>query len=272
MKKSTVSVFLIAFLLCVLLIPAAFAETALVTDDSGVLTASQLEEQNRNAQRISDTYECSAAILYIPTTGGRNIADFADDYFDHNGIGYGSTNDGTLMVIATEDREVYITTAGTAIDALTDYGIGYILDRVVEPLKQNDYGRAGNIFLTYVTDFYNHYAENGSGYDTNDTVPASHLLLSVFGNCGIGLILAGLPIRKYKKSMNSVASKSNAADYVIGRGLALTQKNDRFVNRHVSRIPIPRVESSSGGHSSGGGSTVHFSSSGISHGGGGSHF
>lgn len=259
-------------LLCVLLLPAAFAETAPVTDYSGVLTASQLEEQNRNAQRISDTYECSAAILYIPTTEGRNIADFADDYFDHNGIGYGNTNDGTLMVIATEDREVYITTAGTAIDALTDYGIGYILDRVVEPLKQNDYGRAGNIFLTYVTDFYNHYAENGSGYDTNDTVPASHLLLSVFGNCGIGLILAGLPIRRYKKSMNSVASKSNAADYVIGRGLALIQKNDRFVNRHVSRIPIPRVESSSGGHSSGGGSTVHFSSSGISHGGGGSHF
>ena len=80
----------------------------------------------------------------------------------------------------------------------------------------------------------------------------------------IGFFSGGIPAGAMKRKMKSVEKEYGAANYARG-GLNLRVKDDRFLYANVSKTPIPH---DSGNRSSGGGgSSVHFSSSGRSHGG-----
>ena len=62
----------------------------------------------------------------------------------------------------------------------------------------------------------------------------------------------------------SSVSRNNAADYIRQGSLRLDNSSDVFLYRRVNRTPRPKPQESSG---DGGGSTMHTSSSGRSHGG-----
>ena len=111
-------------------------------------------------------------------------------------------------------------------------------------------------------------------YDTNNTRTASIAPIAAAADGGLGLLLAGLPLRKKKKEMQTVNYKADASDYILSNSFRLNYRNDSFINKTMSRVPIPKATSSSprGGPGMGGGSSVHFSSSGHMHGGGGRGF
>ena len=81
----------------------------------------------------------------------------------------------------------------------------------------------------------------------------------------IGFFSGGIPAGSLKRQMKSVEKNYGAANYARG-GLNMRRSDDRFLYANVHKTPIPR-ETSSHSSGSGGGSSVHFSSSGRSHGG-----
>lgn len=278
MKK--VLSFLACLLIIVSLIPfgstADAAPLPLVMDYAGVLTETEEAALAQKAETVSDKYGLDVIVLFIDTyttAGYSDISDYADDFYDQNGYGYGQTEDGLMLVVSLNERATYISTGGKAIDGFTDYGINKIFEDIIPYMKNGNWYSAANRFIADCDDYMRKY-NSGTPYDVYNEKRKNFSLEALIADSGIGLLLAGLPLRKKKKEMKSVKAKVGAEDYELRNSFRLTDRNDYFINKTMSRTPIPRNDNySSGSRPSGmGGSSIHVSSSGHTHGGGGAHF
>lgn len=242
---------------------------ALVSDNAGVLNASELAALNEKAERISAAYSCDTAVVFVPDIGNyHSIMEFADDLFDSNHFGYGESDDGVMLVVDLTGREYWITTSGYGIDAFTDAGQYYLKDEFTPDLSRGSWAAAANAFLSGC-ERYLRQAASGTPYDTQNMPRKNFSPEALAGTSVLGLLLGGLPLRRQKKEMESVREQKNADLY--GADFKLTARNERFLGKNVSRVPIPKSSPTmhTGG---GGGSSIHISSSGHSHGGSGGHF
>lgn len=45
-------------------------------------------------------------IVTVDSLNGKTVEEYADDYYDDNGYGYGENNSGILFLVAMDDREL----------------------------------------------------------------------------------------------------------------------------------------------------------------------
>ena len=180
--------------------------------------------------------------------------EYADDFFDYNGYGFGASYDGVLLLISMEDRDWWISTTGLGIRALDDSTIEYIGEWMLDDLSNGWYADA---FETFVDEceYYINGEINGFPFDFGST-----LMTSVV----IGLIAAFIATAVMKSKLKSVRRQTAASDYVKANSLQLTQSQEIYLYRNV--VAVKRASESSGL------SSTHRSSSGRSHGGGGGKF
>ncbi|MBQ3373540.1 MAG: TPM domain-containing protein [Oscillospiraceae bacterium] len=241
----------------------------LIIDNAGVLSSSEISALTEKAQEISRTYACDTAVVFVRGLSGySSIMAYTDDFFDYNGYGYNGTRDGVMLLVDVKGREYWISTLGFGIDAFTDAGQLYLKDQFVSYLSRGDWSGAADAFLSGCDRFL-HQARNGNPYDIGNMPRKNFNLALLLGDVGLGVLLGGLPLHKSKKEMKNVKEQRDAEEYIYGKAPVLTQRDDRLLGRHVTRIPIPR---DTGGSSGGGGSTIHVGSSGNTHGGSGGHF
>ena len=241
-----------------------------VVDRAGVLDAETLKKLNSMADTVSNSYQCDVAVVFVDSLGGQYIVDYADDFYDFNGYGYGMGDDGILLLVSVGDREYAETTYGYAVTAFTDYGLNnYLEPRFVSFLGSEDWAGAAQSFITGAGELLRR-ARDGEPYDNYGTAPQApqpstgqKVGFAAVISAVIGFFSGGIPTGSMKRSMKSVEKNYGAANYARG-GLNLRRNEDRFLYANVHKTPIPR---DTGHRSSGGGSSVHFSSSGRSHGG-----
>ena len=274
MKKIISVIF--AFAVCLACSLTAFADgfqpvertLPLVVDEADLLSDTEEQWLIEKLQSVGDEHECEVAVLTVNSMGGKNEVEFADDFYDYNGYGYGANDDGLLFLLDMGSRTMYITTHGTAMKAVTDYGIESIFDRVQNDVKNGNYYDAFMRYADIVDDYYCDY-ENGEVYDihisSEDFMP---ILITIAMVIGGALMVAFIGTSSMKAQLKTAVSKPAATDYVRAGSLNVIQADDVFLYRNVTKV---RIESSSSGGRSGG-SSSHRSSSGRSHGGGGRRF
>ncbi len=241
-----------------------------VADLAGVVDASRLAALNALADEVSETYQCDVAVAFVQSLEGRYIVSYADDFYDYKGYGYGPDDDGILLLVSVGDREFGETTYGYGKTAFTDYGMQHYLEPRFTPfLGENDWAGAAEQFIRDAGVLLKQ-AREGRPYDYygservvekksfRDIAPGAAVISAI-----IGFFSGGIPAGAMKRKMKSVEKNYGAANYARG-GLNLRRSDDRFLYANVSKTPIPRETEH---RSSGGGSSVHFSSSGRSHGG-----
>ena len=254
------------FLAAVTAVAAATAEPPLLVDDAGLLSTSEKKDLLDLLSEVSEKNKLNVAIVTVNTTGRKSARDFADDYFDENGYGYGDSEDGILLLIAMREREWYITTAGRAIRIFTDAGLDYIGDRVADHLSDGEYAKGFETFADLCDD-YIAQAKTGAPYD-NGNLPkgdfplGENLLISAI----IGIVVGLVSVCVMASKLKTVRSKAGASDYTKKGSFNVTEMRDLYLYRTVSSTP--RADTSH----SGGGSSTHRSSSGVSHGGRGGRF
>ena len=244
-----------------------------VVDRAGVIDSESLSRLNAQADSVSEQYQCDVAVAFVPSLEGKYVVDYADDFYDYNGYGYGVNDDGILLLVSVGDREFAETTYGYGKTAFTDYGMTHYLEPRFTPyLGENDWAGAAGQFIADAGVLLKQ-AREGNPYDyeapqyvapekksLKEAAPLSALISAV-----VGFFSGGIPTAAMKRKMKTVEKEYGAANYAVG-GLNLRARDDRFLYANVSKTPIPReTEHRSGG--GGGGSSVHFSSSGRSHGG-----
>lgn len=262
---------LISLLLCLTVLFSlpvqVFAAYPPVMDSANLLTDEEYQSLQEQCLTFRETYGLDVAICTTDTLDGKSPQSYADDWYDDHQY----SSDGLLFLISMEERDSYISTAGDAIAKLSDDDLEEIEYLVIPYLSDGLYYDGFSHFLSILPQFLEEGEPVDVYYDAQGNLhavyeqeqPSVNLFLSVL----IGAVTAGIVLLVMRGLMNTKSPKHSAADYLNQGSYRLTRNQDLFLYSNVSKVR--RQEPSS---SSRGGSTVHRSSSGRSHGGRGGKF
>ena len=245
-----------------------------VVDFLDYLSESEIEQLQTRIDTIKDSYTLDTVIVITDNTDGKSSMDYADDYYDYNEYGLDSQYSGLLMLINMDQREVWISTTGRAIDIFTDGRISTMVSNVTGELSNANYYYACTRFIDNVDSYarlgkpnnqYREEREPSSTYYSNPSYldKVSRLMGSwiVYIIAFIIAIASTLIISYSSKGKVTIHSQT----YEEGGSFVLSQNTDQYIRETTTRTKIQT-------ESSGGRSSTHGGSSGRSHGGGGGKF
>ena len=119
------------------LVPEKPAKIFPVTDNVGLLTASEKDQINQKLIKFYDSTSTEIAVIIVPTTKGEDINYLATMYGEKWGIGEKEQDNGIVFLIATEDRKFAIQQGRGVERYLTASVAGQILDYIVTPNFKN---------------------------------------------------------------------------------------------------------------------------------------
>jgi uncharacterized protein len=130
-------------------LPAQPNPPRLVTDLTGTLSADQQQALERKLVAYDDSTSNQIAVVIIPTTGDYDISEFSFALGRKWGIGNKKNNNGVLLLVAKNDRKVFIAPGYGLEGAIPDITAKQIIETEVVPnFKSNDFYRG----IEYGTD------------------------------------------------------------------------------------------------------------------------
>lgn len=237
-------VFTLIIILNILLITnvKALDTSQKIYDYADKLTDTEEKILKEKIDEYIEKYNMDMVLVTVDEHDKYSTQAYADDFYDYNGFGIGSSHDGIILVIDNnfEKENIQMETTGKAIRIYTDTKIDKILDDVY---KEYDYYELFNIFINDASK----YAERHFPY-----------LLALGVSALVATIVLLILVAKNK--MIKKATEANV--YMDKNSSKITERSDQFLTTHTTSV---RINTSSGG----GGSSTHIGSSGVSHGGGG---
>ena len=275
MMKKTIY-FLSIMVLSLLLALTAFAANPRFIDGVGLLSVEDADFLSKKLDEISETYQCDVIIVTAQTYDTYSIQAAADDFYDENGYGYGADDTGILLIISMTEREWAMSTCGGAIDIFSDRALMHLEDELMPYLLYEDYAGAFLRFAENCNDILasggeeyadrygnDDYHYNDYPYEEEPFDPLFWIPISVV----IGFIISLLVVNVMAGEMTTVKMQNGASSYEKQGSFRVTQQQDIFLYRNISKTPRQTEQSRSGGSGYRGGSSTHRSSSGRSHGG-----
>lgn len=112
-----------------------------VVDQANILNPQEKQRLEAQLRSIYQQGFAQAAVVIVPTTNGVPIFDYALQVAEKWELGNKDIDDGLLMVVAVNDRDMYILTGYGLEGVLPDAAVNRIIREDITPLfKQNDYG------------------------------------------------------------------------------------------------------------------------------------
>ena len=112
-----------------------------VTDLSGTLSSSEVGQLNQRLRDFEDSTSTQVVVVIVPTLDGRPIEETALAIAETNRIGKKGKDNGVLLLIAREEREIRIEVGYGLEGVLTDAVSGRIIRNEIVP-----FFRQGNYF------------------------------------------------------------------------------------------------------------------------------
>ena len=233
----------------------AFAASARVIDEAGLLAQPEEILLENKIQTITDQFQIDAVILLVQSLSGKSSTSYADDYFDANGFGIGESHSGVLLLLSMEDRDWAISTCGEAIYALPNNKIEALFSKISSALSANQFYSALDQYLDGLASCFEAYRsyENADSLINVAKLNAKSILIAFV----VGLIGAGIILLIMVQSMNTARRQSGAASYVRNGTFHLKKHHDLYLYSTVKKTY----------RSDNNGSSTHRSASGRSHGG-----
>ena len=272
-------------------------ENLFVLDWSDLLTAEEESALNALLGGISDEADANIIVATVDSLEGDSAQNFADNLYDAGLTYFGlmdGTEDGALLLVAMNERQWAISTAGYGIEVITDQALDHMEDAVIPYLNEGAYYLA---FQTFGELCGAYWDADPYGYENGDPLSGSTYPVydgSLYGediyypSAGetirygssfgpqwifiallIGFLIALIPMGVLKSQLSSVHRQTGAASYRKQDTVRITGSKDLFLYRNITKKPIPRDDSNRSGGSMGSrpGGGFHTSSSGRSHGG-----
>ena len=274
---------LLPILLALLLLPVVVLADAQVIDNANMFSAAEAAQMNNIIARIEAQHQVDMVILTtydVPDDYSESmwrIRDYADDYYDNGGYGMGPDFSGMLILLDMNNRVIWLSTAGVMIDCITDAREEDILDIAYNHLTYGNYGDGMIAALTRVEHYMNKGRQEGSfRYDEAtgqrlsgyyNTLTSNELGIAVLVGGGAALVIFLSVFGSY-----NLHGSTYTYDRASNSSVVLTKDDETFVRQFSQRTPRHTPTSGSGGGMRSGGSGVHRSSGGRSHGGGGRRF
>lgn len=112
-----------------------------VVDQANILNPQEKQRLEAQLRGIYQQGLAQAAVVIVPTTNGIPIFDYALQVAEKWQLGDEDIDDGLLMVVAVNDRDMYVLTGYGLEGVLPDAAVNRIIREDITPLfKQNNYG------------------------------------------------------------------------------------------------------------------------------------
>lgn len=276
MKHRIIAVMLCLFLLLPIGVEAVgFQDIQYVVDQADLLTDQENTELNDLAQTLSQTYQTEILIAAVDQLNGLSAQEYA--VFLNSEQGFWDTDHAILFLLAREEREWYIATFGNAISIFTDYGLDTLGEAAVPYFSEGSYYDGFAVYLTMLPEYFQAW-ELGEPIDNYSYAPDSlydapvqkKTFWSVLPvSLLIGVAAAAVSLLVMRSAMNTKRRQHSAGDYLTAGSYHLRTQQDIFLYSNLSKT---RRQENTGASRSGGGSSIHRSSGGRSHGGRGGKF
>src|SRR5262245_53201748 len=106
---------------------------ARVHDFANLLSPEQRASLEDLAREVDRLTTAEMAIVTVPTLDGQAVDDYAYELFDKWGIGKKPTNNGVLLLVAPNERRMWIAVGYGLEPLLTDSVCGEIRDELIIP-------------------------------------------------------------------------------------------------------------------------------------------
>lgn len=242
-----------------------------VYDDAQLLTEGERNALNEEIAVLREKSDWNIYAVSTVNAEGKSATAYADDFFDMHSP---EQEDGVVLLIDMDNREITISTCGEAVSYLTDKRIDSILDDAYYDVSNEAYEACFLTMIDGVTDAYKAGVPSGQyEYDTETGKVSRHhsvswleLLIAVVLAVGSGAAVYIIVVGRYRMHFGNYQY-----DFHENGTVELQKKEDHFINEITTHRRIPKPTNSGSGHS-GGRSSTHTSSSGRSHGGGSRKF
>lgn len=250
-------------------VPAVYAaelntQEERVFDYAGLFDRGEKQKLEDTAQKLREEMHAEMIVLTIEDAGGRQAQEVADGFYIGNGFHESFHENGMVILIDMDNRELYLGTYGDMIRVLTDQRLDQILDLMYTEAADGRYAEAAVIGLTesgqyfrkgIVSGQYNYDVETGR-ISVHHTIRWYEALAAVM----LGGIAAGgacLNVRRrYRMRAGSEAESRRA--YQEQCAFQFQEHTDRLIDTVISHTVIARSSSlGSRGSSSGRRSSTH---------------
>lgn len=228
------------FLVAVVLLLVALCPTVLgavpqhtssfyVNDFADVLSDETEQEIQQNAVALASETTAQVCVLTIDSLDGEDISEYSVDVFREWGIGDKDKDNGVLIVLSVDDREMWITSGYGVEGTLTDARLGQLRDTYAIPYYSNDDFDTGTLqlFNSIVNELrveeYGLEGLEGASLSAPDYSGATEIPFEVFIACmalfalaGVvpPVILAGLALRAvYLRRYDAIHGTQREAEF-----------------------------------------------------------
>ena len=256
--------------------PIWAADGTRVFDEAGLFSEQEVQELEAQIDAVRSSQNADLAVLTVEDAQGKSAEAYADDFYDSHELGVGDDASGILLSIDMDNREIYVSTSGYAARVLTDARVDDVLDAAYDGVADGNYADGALEAIEHI----DHYLELGvpAGQYTQVRGEKKHSLewYEVLFAAAAAAIVAALPcvsvMRRYKMQKEHRQALGYHMAYRADSTLQFVQNEEQFVNRSVVTRRIPRNPGPGAPGGLAGRTTMHQSSSGRMHGGGGRKF
>lgn len=238
-----------------------------VDDQANLLSPEERTELSKQADAINQKIKGQVFIL-TTNTNTEEPREFANTQLKAR---VGKDNNGALLLLDMNQRQIYLSTSGNMIDYVTDKRRDRLLDDVEAAMKDGNYYQASADYLSNTKDFVDDGVPSGSYRIDEKTGKVTYYKSITPLEFTIGLIVAAVAAIGFFISVRlryQLKTGTYRYPYRQNAQLDLTERQDQLVNSFVTTRRIPKPSNNGGG---GGGSTTN-SSGGGTFGGGGRSF
>ena len=109
-----------------------------VYDKAKLLSDGTKDQLNQNLARLDQGKKAQVIVLTVESLGGQTIETYANTVFNKTGIGDKQTDNGLLMLIAKDEKKVWVEVGQGLEGDLNDGKVGRILDDDFVPYRAKD--------------------------------------------------------------------------------------------------------------------------------------
>ncbi len=109
-----------------------------VYDKAKLLSDGTKDQLNQNLAQLDQSKKAQVIVLTVDSLGGQTIETYANTVFNKTGIGDKQTDNGLLMLIAKDEKKVWVEVGQGLEGDLNDGKVGRILDDDFVPYRAKD--------------------------------------------------------------------------------------------------------------------------------------
>jgi uncharacterized protein len=177
-----------------------------VTDSTGTLTRSEYYSLRKMIIRFEDSTSNQIVVLMVPSLRGNDIRDRAIRILEKNKIGQKGKDNGVLIFIAKDDRQISIEVGYGLEGVLTDALCDKIIRSEIRPkFRENDYyGGIAAAITAMSLAIKGEYTAEGKRQAMNDWIPIVIIILVI-----VFSVISSLRGRRYSLSSHGRKSYNN---------------------------------------------------------------